>query len=202
MKPRPLLLVAFLLVFLSGCIVYSFYPLYTQEDLFPNNLLVGSWVDSDSTVWKFDFNYRGKELPKNRDSTAFTLNLKEKDQAEFDSRTFRIHLIKLNNTYFVDFYLGDSGNDDVTFFDLHLIPVHSFAKLELKGDSATLNWFSPDWLADLIKQNRIRIHHEDNGDYILLTAKPHELQKFVVKYMDSKEAFEKGIDATLHRVDK
>ena len=36
MKPKilfPLVLLAFVL---SGCFVFSFYPLYTDQDLFPN----------------------------------------------------------------------------------------------------------------------------------------------------------------------
>ena len=31
----------------------------------------------------------------------------------------------------------------------------------------------------------------------LLTAKPKKLQKFVVKYVNSEEAFKEGVDATL-----
>ena len=203
MKPKSLLFVALILVLLSGCMVYSFYPLYTKDDLFPNDLLVGEWMDSDSAVWKFDFNYKGKELPENRDSTAFILQIREKDQVDFDHEKFIIHLINLNGTYFLDFYLEDYFDDNhVTMFDLHVIPVHSFAKLELEGDCAKLSWFSPDWLEDLIKQNRIRIHHENNGEHILLTAKPHELQKFVIKYVDSEEAFKDGLDAELHRINQ
>jgi hypothetical protein len=203
MKPRLLFLAALLFVFISGCMVFSFYPLYTEEDLFPNDLLVGEWVDSDSAIWKFDFNYKGKRLPENRDSTAFILQIKEKGNPDFDKASFIIHLIKLEGTYFLDFYLENYlETEQLTFFDMHLLPVHSFAKLELNGDSAKMNWFSPEWLEELIKQNRIRIHHENNGNHILLTAKPHELQKFVVKYVNSEDAFEKGVDAELRRVKK
>jgi len=203
MKPRSLILAALLFVFISGCMVFSFYPLYTEEDLFANDLLIGEWIDSDSAVWKFDFNYKGKRLPENRDSTSFILQIKEKGETDFSKNTFLIHIIRLNGVYFLDFYLEEYlDNDNISFFDLHVIPVHSFAKLELKGGHAKLSWFSPDWLAELIKNNRIRIHHENNGNHILLTAKPHELQKFVIKYMDSEEAFEKGVDAELRRIKK
>ena len=201
MKSKSLLFIVLIFVFLSGCMVYSFYPLYTEDDLFPNDLLVGEWTNSDSAVWKFDFNYNGKRLPENRDSTSFILKIKDKDQSDFDQASFLIHLIKLDGTYFLDFYLEDYLEDDnLTIFDLHVLPVHSFAKLELDGDQAKLSWFSPDWLEELIKQNRIRIHHENNGEYILLTAKPRELQKFVIKYVNSEEAFKDGIDEELHRV--
>lgn len=201
MKSKSLLLITLILVFLSGCVVFSFYPLYTEEDLFPNDLLVGEWVDSDSAIWKFDFNYHGKPLPENRDSTSFILKIKEKEDLDFGEQAFLIHIIKLEGIYFLDFYLEEYLDDDnLTIFDLHVVPVHSFAKLELNDGQAKLNWFSPDWLEDLIKQNRIRIHHENNGEHILLTAKPRELQKFVIKYVNSDEAFEDGMDAELHRI--
>lgn len=202
MKPRSLLFVAFLLVFLSGCVVFSFYPLYTKDDLFPNDLLVGQWMDKDSAVWRFDFNYNGKHLPENRDSTAFILQIREKYQPDFDHQKFIIHLIKLNGTYFLDFYLEEYFDDDhMTMYDLHVMPIHSFAKLELNGDSAMLKWFSPDWLEDLIKQNRTRIHHENNGEHILLTAKPRELQKFVIKYTNDEDAYENGLGFKLKRME-
>ena len=35
--------------------------------------------------------------------------------------------------------------------------------------------------------------HEKNDDFILLTAKPDELQKFVTKYVNSEEAFKDGM---------
>jgi hypothetical protein len=64
MKTKTILPIAALFLFLSGCVVFSFYPLYTEKDLFPNDLLVGEWIDDDSTVWKFDFNYKGKDYRK------------------------------------------------------------------------------------------------------------------------------------------
>jgi hypothetical protein len=109
----------------------------------------------------------------------------------------------VSGNYFLDFYVTDYlDGQDVTIFDFHLIPVHSFAKLEMKGNRAVIRWYDPEWLKKLITQNRIRIHHENNGDYILLTAQPAELQKFVVKYVNSEEAFKDGLDAELHRIRK
>ncbi|HKJ41166.1 MAG TPA: hypothetical protein VKA27_03690 [Sunxiuqinia sp.] len=201
MKPRSLLLVFGLLVFLSGCIVYSFYPLYTKDDLFPNDLLVGKWMDGDSSIWEFEFNYQGKERPANRDSTAFILQIKEKGQADFGRPKLLVHVLKLDGTYFLDFYLEEYFDDDnLTLFDLHVMPIHSFARLRLAGDSAQLNWFSPDWLEDGLQHRKIHIRHEKNEDHLLLTAKPRDLQKFVIKYANNEDAFEKGLDFTLKRL--
>lgn len=192
-----------LLLFLSGCVVFSFYPLYTEKDLFANDLLVGEWLDGDSSVWKFDFNYKGKRLSENRDSTAFILQFKQKGQSEFENEKMIVHIVKLGGTHFLDFYASEYlDKKELTVLNFHLMPVHSFAKLDINGDKAVIRWFDPKWLQKLIEQNRIRIHHENSGDYILLTAQPAELQKFVLKYVNSVEAFEDGLDAELQRIKK
>lgn len=201
MKRKSLLLTALFLALFYGCFVYSFYPLYTDDDLFANDLLVGEWIDSDSTIWKFDFNYRGERLPENRDSTAFILQMKDKDSPGFHAHQFLIHLIRLNGTYFLDFYLEEYlDEDNFTLFDLHVLPMHSFARLNLDGDRAEIRWFAPDWLENMLKQNPTAIRHENNGNHILITAKTEDLQQFVVQYANSEDAFDDGVDAQLRRI--
>ena len=68
-----------------------------------------------------------------------------------------------------------------------------------ENEKININWYDHNWLSDLIEENKIRIHHEANDDYVLLTAKPRELQKFVTKYVNSEEAFEDGLEAILTR---
>jgi hypothetical protein len=81
----------------------------------------------------------------------------------------------------------------------HIVPVHTFAKVSVSKSQLQINWYDQNWLEKLIKENKIRIHHEYNGDYILLTAGPKELQKFVTKYVNSEEAFKDGMEAKLTR---
>ena len=202
MKFKSILFLTALVFSLSGCLVFSFYPLYTEENLFPNDLLLGEWIDEDLSVWKFEYpTTKNNEGVIKTDSTSYILKIKDKDDSEFDDEAFEIHLIQLDGHYFLDFYVGDSFDDkDLDFYDFHLLPVHTFAKIEFNTDSTMIRWFDPEWLEDLIEQNKIRIHHEDNGDRILLTAKPKELQKFVTKYANSEDAFDGGIDATLKRI--
>ncbi|HKJ78545.1 MAG TPA: hypothetical protein VKA10_03375 [Prolixibacteraceae bacterium] len=198
MKTR--IIISFLLVaFFSGCVVYSFYPLYTEKDLFPNNILTGTWIDDDGTEWKFEHVHKGSKIPTNIDSTSYFLQLKYKDETIYRESKFRVHVVKLGGIYFLDFYLEDFMGDDIELESLHIIPVHTFAKLVFTENQLHINWFDQNWLEDLIKENRIRIHHENNGDFILLTAKPAELQKFVAKYVNSEEAFKDGMEAILIR---
>jgi hypothetical protein len=201
MKARIFSIILLITIFFSGCVVFSFYPLYTEKDLFPNDLLLGTLMDKDSTAWIFEHPLIGdKKDSNNVDDASYTLKIQEKDSDMPDDASFDVRIIKLENNYFLDFYLNDYGNDsDFELYDLHIIPVHTFAKVEFNDSNVSINWFDQDWLEKLIKQNKIRIHHENNGDFILLTAKPKELQKFVTKYVNSEEAFKNGLEVELVR---
>ncbi|MGE0021160.1 MAG: hypothetical protein AB7S72_15920 [Draconibacterium sp.] len=197
MRTKNFFFISLAALFLSGCVVYSFYPLYTEKDLFANEILTGTWVDGDSAEWKFEHPYIGKEIPENLDKTSYVLYLKDKNGK---ASKFKVHIIKLGGYYFLDFYLEEyTDNKNLDLASFHIVPVHTFAKLKVTSNQLQINWFDQDWLGKLIKENKIRIHHENNGDYILLTALPKELQKFVTKYVDSEEAFEDGIEAVLTR---
>ena len=198
MKTVKVLLSVALFIFISGCVVYSFYPLYTENDLFPNTLLLGNWIDDDGTEWNFEYAYKGKKVPENIDSTSYNLTQKYEDDEMTNSSEFSVHVVKLGENYFLDFYL-EKFDDNLFLQNFHIIPVHTFAKLKVEKNKLEIQWFDQEWLEDLLKKNRIRIHHENNGDFILLTAKPAELQKFVNKYADDEKAFENGLKAVLTR---
>jgi hypothetical protein len=196
MKTRNLMFVFLVALFFSGCVVYSFYPLYTNKDLFANDILTGTWMDEDSTTWSFEHAYNGDKKPENIDSTSYILTINDEKGKKSE---YSIHIVKLAGQYFLDFYLEDYDSGDLTLFDIQIIPVHTFAKLTVGKDSLYINWFDQGWFEKLIKENKIRIRHENNGEIILLTAKPDELQKFVTKYVNSEEAFKDGLDVALTR---
>lgn len=208
MKTRNLLIVALFTLFLSSCVVYSFYPLYTEKDLFPNDILTGVWFEDDDhevkftdgdDEWIFKHPFVGPKEKGVIDSTSYVLTLKSHENNKEIESEFNVHVIELGGHLFLDFYLEEYGGDEVTLATFHIVPVHTFAKLTVEEDRLIINWYDQDWLEDLIKENKIRIHHENNDDYILLTAKPKELQKFVTKYVNSEEAFEDGLEVVLHR---
>lgn len=207
MKSRNYAIILLVTMFFSGCVVYSFYPLYTEKDLFANDILTGEWesnewMDDDDIKmhWSFEHNYRGRKLPQNIDSTSYVLTvITKQDDTEIKSE-FSVHVIELAGQYFLDFYLEDVfGDDSYDLGAFHVVPIHTFAKLIEHEGKLEIHWFDQTWLESLIKENKIRVHHEKNNDYILLTAKPRELQKFIIKYVNSEEAFEDGLKAVLYR---
>lgn len=188
---------------LSGCVVYSFYPLYSEKDLFANDYLLGNYYSfEDSTSW--DFTYLKKKIKNNEitDSTGYQLKVVENKDSSLTSY-FIVHLIKIDGVLIADFLLDDyAKKKDVRLFDFHIIPVHTFAKVIIEKDKITFKWFNGKWLKKLIEENRLRIRHENNGEFILLTAKSAELQKFLKKYLHSEDAFKDGLEVEFAKQNK
>ncbi len=199
---QMLLFITAILVMIPGCVVISFYPLYEKEDLFNNELLTGNWIDGDSTIWNFQHpTHKVKGQLVIKDSAGYVLKLNYKDSVA-DKSSFDVNLIDLEGTFYLDFYLNDyaprGNNDELYLYDLHVLPVHTFARIKHLGDSALIEWMNPDWLEKQFKENKIRIRHEKNENNILLTASPKEIQKFLLKYGHEEDVFE--MDMKLFRL--
>ncbi len=201
MKTRNLFIVSFAAFFLSGCLILSFYPFYTESDLFENDILTGKWIDEDSLVWNFTHPVIKTNTSETTDKKTYNLNLLDYD---FKNTSYNVNLFKLENTYFLDFYVEKIENEpsepsksDVTWWSLHLLPVHTIAKLTIVSDTLNISWFDIAWLENQIKEKKIKIRHENNGENILLTAKTKDLQKMISKYADSEEAFKDGVKLKL-----
>jgi tRNA U34 2-thiouridine synthase MnmA/TrmU len=106
----------------------------------------------------------------------------------------------------LDFYVTDidganSSDSDakLNYWNLHVIPVHTFAKLTVADNTLQINWFDGDWLQKQIEGKKIKIQHEKSEEILLLTAKTADLQKLVVKYANTEAAFKDGLAITLIR---
>lgn len=195
------LIAILVLILIPGCVVISFYPLYEKEDLYANDMLWGKWFADDSVMWEFNYPTIKKDGNTIMDSTAYVMHLTSSD-GQTEKSSLLVHIIKLDDAYYLDFYLDhyestEKDRGDFVLFDLHMMPVHTFARLKFWNDSLEIDWFDPDWLDKQIKENKVRIRHEKNKDHTLLTARPHELKEFVKKYGHLDDAY--GMDQKLFK---
>ncbi|MGC8743695.1 MAG: hypothetical protein ACP5T0_07445 [Verrucomicrobiia bacterium] len=178
------------LLFITGCLVRSINPLYTEKNLIFDEKLLGEWkVKLD--VWKFS---------KQGNGYLLTQIDNEGKKAEFE-----VHLLKLGKYRFLDFYLKefdkDLGKKLNSFGLLHLIPAHSFMRVEsIEKDETKLRVFSLDWLKKTVEQNpniipHILVHDKDYPD-VILTAETSKLQDFVLNNVE--DAFD-DLEITLER---
>ncbi|MBI4243291.1 MAG: hypothetical protein HY606_04295 [Planctomycetes bacterium] len=183
-------------IFISGC-VPSLRPLLTEKDLTFKSALLGVWVDEDNNIWDFqksgDKSYR--LIYTQYSSPPFGTSLpKEGVPAGFD-----VHLVQIGENLFLDIYpIGPDIKND--FYIFHLIPVHTFAKVQFENDILHIGMLDHDWIKNMIDKEKVSIKHERLGEKpgvtILLTASTRELQEFVLKYAKDPEAFPMG---KLHR---
>jgi hypothetical protein len=178
MKYTPLPVAVTLALVLSAC-VPSLNPLYTERDLVFDSALVGVWAENDDAQETWAFEKTGDQ--------GYKAIYREKDKpGEFD-----VHLVKLGDRLFLDFYPQDAGIKEMDrndFYRFHFLPVHTFARVLLNGSTLEMAFLDPDWLKKLLDREPKAIRHERRGeDGIILTASTKELQTFVLKYAD--EAF-------------
>ncbi len=210
MKAKRNILIATIaiLTLISSCAVISFYPLYTEDVLVKNDMIIGKWAtieesfpnaeNNDTLIWEITFNdkkwVKKYNAPYDRGSHqevnkyAYSLFLYHKSLPD-DKVEFQLHLVKLGGKTYIDFYPEQWGVDN-TILAFHLMGVHTFAKVDINETYINIDWFDSDWFEKKLNENKIRIKHEKNSSNILLTAQPKELQKFVIKYADDTNAFD------------
>jgi hypothetical protein len=183
-----------LAVFLGGC-VPSLHPLFTQNDLIFDANLVGKWASSEPN--------ESLEFKQTKDKTYECIYI-DKDNK---SGKFEVSLGKIGNSMYLDLYPAEANMPENDFYKSHLLPTHSFMKIELSKKTLKACSMSPDSVESLLKSKPNAVKNEklesDSGRFVL-TAPTKELQKFILKYgADKKAALFKDKDASdFHRIKK
>jgi len=178
MKTRIFAILIFLVTFvLQGCIP-SVHPLYSEDDIVFNADILGAWIESgNKTEWVFEAS--GKN--------SYIVRINERGKLS----DLIVHLVKLEERYFFDFYPDENDHiDDMNgYLSIQFIPIHTFAKVEITNDSIEIYRFDPNWLEEILKDDPSLIKHEISKEYILLTASTQELQRFILDYAEVREAY-------------
>jgi hypothetical protein len=191
MKPRKTFIISatvFIFVLgMMGCFVLSVHPLYFEKDLVFESDLVGTWGPKEhekdlSELWIF----------KRSGEKSYQLIVRVKDEGE---GLFEAHLLKLGKHLFLDLY-PEEPETGSEFYNMHVIPAHSFIRVSLEGHVLRLGFFDLEWLKKNIEENKVSIKHERRDDLIVLTASTKELQEFVQEHVEEAFIFE---EEGLHR---
>lgn len=98
-------------------------------------------------------------------------------------------LSKLDKYYFLD-VIPDEDHMEKKLDDNYMIslvvPMHGFFRLELMDEKLKLNWIFSEDLKKLRKNKKIRLEHISRDDREIITAKTTDIQKFLIKFADSK----------------
>lgn len=182
MKTKLLVLLACVTI-LTGCLVPSLNPLFEEKDLVSYSDLIGTWNQDgkDNNSWKFEKEGRRYKLT----------HVDEKKRTAL----FDISIGKIGTNVFMDVFPADEKVEGLNdFTTVHLVPAHTFAKIEKHGRSLHLVMLDFEWMGKTLKDKPTLVPHVMRGNYPVLTASTEELQKFVAKFAADTNAFNNSID--------
>ena len=175
MKTKKLLFYL-LAVLLGGCIP-SLHPLYTEKELLFEEKLCDIWADG-KTIWRFEGNAGEK---------SYKLTVIDEG---LEGGKFVAHLVKLDEMLFLDLFPEELDklhpND---FYKFHLLPVHTFLKVEQIEPVLKMRMMDPDKLGKMLENDPNLIKHEVEEDRIVLTASTEQLQQFMKRHADEEGLF-------------
>jgi len=176
---------------LAGCEpVNSLFSLYTNDDKFFDENLVGEWrqavpTDSDSqnTRWVF---------LRNGDSQVYKTSLSAiGKRGSFLSQG---RLVQLGNAVFVDFEPDSSLNLDEATMAFPMIETHMIGRIWIEKDTVRIHFLNDDWVKKQIKAGKLTLAHAGPDNDPVLNASTAELRKFALEHADDKEAFSENYE--------
>jgi hypothetical protein len=157
---------------MAGCLP-SLHPLYNDKTLIFKDELIGKWMGDDSE-WRFS---RAGEK-------EYELRIRD-DEKEIGR--FSAHLIEIKGLMFIDLFPDDEPLEDLDdFYKIHLLPVHTFMKVDQINPNLQLRMIDYEKVGKMIENDPNIIKHEVvDDDRVVLTASTEELQNFVVEHVET-----------------
>ena len=185
MKKLLLALLALAAICLSGCIVLSVCPFYTEKDLVFDPALLGSWKNTEktNTLWQFETEV----------TNLYRLSIKNDNEVNLT----HARLFKLNGKLFIDMLTpkAEVKEGNQTMFPPP-IPSHTILRVAQLAPTLRVAFMNYDWLAEFLEKNPAALRHyvmKEEGDnkkpFYILTADTADLQKFVLKHYANTNAW-------------
>ena len=162
------------ILLLAGCLP-SLHPLYNDKTLIFKEELVGKWMVDDGGFWQFT-RVGEKE---------YEMRICDDQQGEIGR--FSAHLIEIKGFMFLDLFPNTKPLEDLDdFYKIHILPVHTFMKVDQINPNLRLRMIDYDKVEKMIENDPNVIKHEVvDDDRIVLTASTEELQNFVIEHAET-----------------
>lgn len=195
-----------MLSILNSCELRTYHPIFTSKDLVFEPALLGTWRSEKGATLHYRKANKAELdqlTPSIREEIEKIYMLTSVSDDESVVQYFAF-LVKLGNNLYFDYYPVDidkSGklND---FYKSHYIRMHSISRVSFVNNSSIrISQFEDEFMNKMIREKNIRIRHEvvDDDNYFI-TASTDELQKYILKYGDSPEAYGSSGGTTYSRI--
>jgi hypothetical protein len=185
MKRIILISAGLALTLVTGCIVTSVYPFYHEKDIVFEPALLGSWQKAGQSDEHWTF-ARDK-------ANGYLVSCVSKDT----TNVFQGYVFKLHREKFLDLSTVQWKED----IQPEPVPSHLLVRIGQFAPSLKLANLKYDWLGELVAKNPKAIRHIliKTGDKpedrrVVLTADTAELQRFVIKHLKTKDAWDDSVE--------
>lgn len=189
---KKLLFLCSLFALVSGCFIQSIHPFYTEETKVKLDTINGEWL----SVVQSGKNVENKKISpwSFKDETLITYdekNIKSKLECTY---------FKAGNNLFIDTIAGEPDTEANAFWVAGIALVHTVCKVTLNKNTLELTPINFDWFEKRIKEKKLDLSYEEvkDGNYIF-TVTPEAWIKFLKKYGDDSEVFNKKNNFSFHR---
>jgi hypothetical protein len=100
-------------------------------------------------------------------------------------------LVKLNGQIFMDATAEENPDPDFLF-----IKARTIMKVSFGDKKITVQTLADSWLKDQFLNGKLKVDHVLKDDDVILTASTKDLQAFIAKIANQKEAFSNGSELT------
>lgn len=162
---------------LSGCIPVSLHGIHEEGNTVYDPNLLGTWINpgSKDECWSFS---QGED-------TSYELAL----TLDGETAPFIVHLVRLEDSLFLDLYPAEAELDTAGFYLLHLCPVHSFLQVKQIGSTLKLVGLDIDSTQSLLEENPKELAHTITADRLVMTASSEDLRRFLLRNADNESLF-------------
>ncbi len=169
------------LLLIVGC-VQSLQPFYANEQLTFDPAIAGQWVDVDGknaiNIPADDADAKGK--------VYHVIHTDEKGKTGH----YIVHLAKVDKYTLADVKPDELATGDSEQYAAQFLPVHTFFIVEITADELRIRPMNYDWFSKYMKAHPTELAFEQmDGDRIVLSAPTEKLQAFIVKNIDTPDAF-------------
>ena len=176
-----ILVAAVALLVLAGCIPSSLNGIYTDDNLVFEPALVGVWGDPENPT----SNERNEFIRTGENEYQLVSFNDEGEACLFD-----IHMSRIGDALFLDFFPEGKDIDIPDCYELNVIGLHTFFKVDQLEPTLKLSAINYDWLKDNLKKNPNALSHQIIENNYILTGSTDEIVAFLAKHSSTEEAFE------------
>ena len=194
MKNKALLVTLLLgILAADGCgPVNSLFALYTSEDKFFDENLIGEWQQTPATATESEKNGRWVFLRDGDTSVYKTSLVTIGKRGGFVAKG---RLVRLGKAVFVDFEPDtDSSGDGELTLPYPVIESHMIGRVWIEKDQVRIHFLDENWIKKQLKEGKLTLAHAGPAETPILNATTAELRKFAQEHAEDEEAFSENYE--------